>query len=108
MGRWRRTARIAPPSAPPPGFRGTTTRELALAVGVSEPVLYQHFATKRDLYTAIVDQMVVEAAAEGEAALCQFEGTTDDRSFFQWFGEQVLNWYLDESNHPPALSPGSR
>lgn len=81
------------------GFRGTTTRELALAVGVSEPVLYQHFATKRDLYTAIVDQMVGERAAEGEAALCKFHGTTDDRSFFQWFGEQVLNWYLDETNH---------
>lgn len=81
------------------GFRGTTTRELALAVGVSEPVLYQHFATKRELYTAIVDQMVGERAAEGEASCCRFEGTTDDRAFFQWFGEQVLNWYLDETNH---------
>lgn len=85
------------------GFRGTTTRELALAVGVSEPVLYQHFATKRDLYTAIVDQMVGEAAAEGQAALCQFEGTTDDPAFLQWFGEQLLNWYLDESNHVRLL-----
>lgn len=81
------------------GFRGTTTRELALAVGVSEPVLYQHFATKRDLYTAIVDEMVGERAAEGEAAICQFHETNDDRTFFQWYGEQVLNWYLDEPNH---------
>ncbi|HEY3439165.1 MAG TPA: TetR/AcrR family transcriptional regulator [Paludibaculum sp.] len=81
------------------GFRGTTTRELALAVGVSEPVLYQHFATKRDLYTAIVDQMVGERAAVGDAALCQFHGTSDDRSFFQWFGLEVVNWYLDETNH---------
>ena len=81
------------------GFRGTTTRELALAVGVSEPVLYQHFATKRDLYTAIVDHMVAEAAAEGEASLCRFQDTTDDRAFFQWFGEQVLDWYLDDTNH---------
>lgn len=81
------------------GFRGTTTRELALAVGVSEPVLYQHFATKRDLYTAIVDHMVAEAAADGEASLCQFQDTTDDRAFFQWFGEQVLDWYLDDTNN---------
>lgn len=81
------------------GFRGTTTRELALAVGVSEPVLYQHFATKRELHTAIVDQMVVEAVAEGEAALRHFAGTNDDHAFLQWFGEQVLNWYLDESSH---------
>ena len=31
------------------GFRGTTTRELAAAVGVSEPILYEHFKTTRDL-----------------------------------------------------------
>ncbi len=27
------------------GFQGTTTREIAAAVGVTEPVLYQHFET---------------------------------------------------------------
>lgn len=37
------------------GFRGTTTREIASAVGVSEPVLYQHFPSKGDLYTAIIE-----------------------------------------------------
>lgn len=81
------------------GFRGTTTRELALAVGVSEPVLYQHFATKRDLYTAIVDQMVGQRAAEAEKSICQFEHSSDDRTFFQWYGEQVLDWYLDEPSN---------
>ena len=38
------------------GFRGTTTRELAAAVGVTEPVLYEHFRTKRDLYSAIIGE----------------------------------------------------
>ena len=47
------------------GFRGVTTRELAAAVGVSEPVLYQHFETKRDLYHAIIE----ERAVQGERAL---------------------------------------
>jgi len=37
------------------GFRGATTRELAASVGVTEPVLYQHFETKRDLYAAIIE-----------------------------------------------------
>ena len=37
------------------GFRGVTTREIAAAVGVTEPVLYQHFPSKRDLYTAIIE-----------------------------------------------------
>lgn len=40
------------------GFRGTTTRELAQAVGVSEPVLYQHFPSKSDLYKAIIENLM--------------------------------------------------
>jgi AcrR family transcriptional regulator len=36
------------------GFRGVTTRELAQRVGVTEPVLYEHFAKKSDLYAAII------------------------------------------------------
>ncbi len=37
------------------GFRGVTTRELAKGAGVSEPVLYEHFRTKEDLYAAIIE-----------------------------------------------------
>jgi AcrR family transcriptional regulator len=35
------------------GFKGTTTRELAEAAGVSEALLYRHFPTKEGLFTAI-------------------------------------------------------
>ncbi len=81
------------------GFRGTTTRELATAVGVSEPVLYQHFATKRELYTAIVDQMVSEASASFEKMSEPSAEGCDDRAVLQWFGEQLLNWYLDQTTY---------
>lgn len=37
------------------GFRGTTTKEIAHAAGVSEAIIFRHFATKEDLYTAIID-----------------------------------------------------
>ena len=37
------------------GFRGTTTREIARAVGVSEATVFKHFATKEELYTAIIE-----------------------------------------------------
>jgi AcrR family transcriptional regulator len=37
------------------GFRGTTTKEIAIAAGVSEAIIFRHFATKEDLYTAIID-----------------------------------------------------
>ncbi len=38
------------------GFRGTTTKEIAQAAGVSEAMVFRHFATKDELYSAILDQ----------------------------------------------------
>jgi AcrR family transcriptional regulator len=37
------------------GFRGTTTKEIAKAAGVSEAMVFRHFATKEALYGAILD-----------------------------------------------------
>ena len=37
------------------GFRGTTTKEIATAAGVSEAMVFRHFATKEELYSAILD-----------------------------------------------------
>ena len=34
-----------------------TTAEIARAAGVSEPILYRHFASKRDLYVACLEAM---------------------------------------------------
>jgi len=59
------------------GFRGTTTREIAGVVGVSEAMLFKHFATKEELYAAIIEAKahverlmgtVVEAAQRGNDA----------------------------------------
>ena len=36
------------------GFKGTTTKAIAQAAGVSEAVIFRHFATKDDLYKAIL------------------------------------------------------
>jgi AcrR family transcriptional regulator len=36
-------------------YRGATTAEIARESGVSEPILYQHFRSKRDLYLACLD-----------------------------------------------------
>lgn len=37
------------------GFRGTRTREIAEAAGISEAMIFKHFATKRDLYSAMIE-----------------------------------------------------
>src|SRR5215471_5548290 len=33
-------------------YRGATTAEIAREAGISEPILYRHFGSKRDLYLA--------------------------------------------------------
>jgi len=38
------------------GFRGATTREIAETAGVTEAVIFQHFADKDSLYAAILEQ----------------------------------------------------
>ena len=81
------------------GFRGTTTRELAAAAGVTEPVLYQHFRTKRDLYSAIIEAKAVEVA-HSAAVLAELAETSDDRAFFGAIGESILRRYQED----PELS----
>jgi len=74
------------------GFRGTTTRELAAALGVTEPVLYQHFRTKRDLYTAIIEAKASETS-EHAAGLRQLADRRDDAAFFGAVGDLILRRY---------------
>jgi TetR/AcrR family transcriptional regulator len=52
-------------------YRGTTTAEIAREAGVSEPILYRHFASKRDLYLACIDEAWRQVRAIWEAALAQ-------------------------------------
>ena len=37
-------------------YRGTTTAEIARKAGVTEPILYRHFDSKRALYLAVLDE----------------------------------------------------
>jgi len=38
------------------GYARTTTAELAKAAGVTEPIIYRHFDSKRDLFIALIDR----------------------------------------------------
>jgi AcrR family transcriptional regulator len=79
------------------GFRGTTTREIAESVGISEAALFKYFTTKEDLYTAIIetksqtDQVIARAAAAA--------GRRDDAGVFRAVGLH----FLEEVKRDPSL-----
>jgi AcrR family transcriptional regulator len=78
------------------GFRGTTTRALAEAVGVTEPVLYEHFKSKRELYAAIVEAKSREGMARAEAWLQPLADAKDDRAVFIGVGRVILESFSED------------
>jgi len=85
------------------GFRGTTTRALAKAVRITEPVLYEHFESKRELYRAIIESMSQEGMARATALLQPYAKAKDDRGFFTRLGEFVLDCHRQQSALYPRL-----
>lgn len=75
------------------GYRGTTTRELAAAVGVTEPVLYEHFRTKADLYAAIMESTGQRGIEVLSALDERFREVADDRAFFHELAGLILEFY---------------
>ena len=57
-------------------YRGATTAEIAREAGISEPILYRHFGSKRDLYLACLEEAwrvlraLAEAAIEASPETC--------------------------------------
>lgn len=78
------------------GFRGVTTRELAAAIGVTEPVLYEHFRTKRDLYSAILEAKATEGIEAAKRIASQFSAADDDYAFFSALAQGILDWYVND------------
>src|SRR5918912_318323 len=68
-------------------YRGTTTKEIALEAGISEPILYRHFASKRDLYLACLDEAWSRVQALWEAAVA---GEPDPGSWLPAMGRAYL------------------
>ena len=66
------------------GFVGTTTKEIAQAARVSEAMVFRHFATKQELYTAILDHKACSGdAMNPEAMVAEALQEKDDRAVFE-------------------------
>lgn len=82
------------------GFRGTTTKEIAQAAGVSEAMVFRHFANKEELYAAILDH---KACATGRFDPAEMAADPmqrkDDRAVF----ESLALGALDHHENDPQF-----
>lgn len=66
------------------GFGGTTTKEIAHAAGVSEAMVFRHYATKQELYTAILDHKACSGdRMNPEEMVAEALKQKDDRAVFE-------------------------
>jgi AcrR family transcriptional regulator len=74
------------------GFRGTTTKEIAQAAGVSEAMVFRHFATKQELYAAILDHKACagEQFQDPREMLEEAVRLKDDRAVFETLAFKAL------------------
>lgn len=76
------------------GFRGTTTKEIALAAGVNEAIIFRHFATKSDLYAAIMDRKASSAEVQAmRKTLKEAIEAGDDRQVFEGLAFHMLEFH---------------
>ena len=87
------------------GFGGTTTKEIAQAAGVSEAIIFRHFATKEDLYRAIIDHKACAEHSDAEphpiveAIKCEVGDAVrrkDDRAVFEGLALAVMRHHEDD------------
>ena len=96
--RRRQLLQVAVASFAQNGFSGTKTKDIAAAAGVSEAILFRHFASKEDLYHAILDEK--EATLGGDRwfeEMRELAERRDDRGLFQHVGRQLIRSFRDDA-----------
>jgi len=79
------------------GFRGTTTKEIALAAAVNEVTIFRHFASKQELYAAILDSKSSGPRLTTYLAdLEQLAARRDDEGLFSLVALRVLQQYRQD------------
>lgn len=79
------------------GFLGTTTKEIAEVAGCSEATLFKYFATKEELYSAILEAKAIIEETLTKAASAATR--KDDAGVFRAVGLEILT----QTEHDPSL-----
>jgi AcrR family transcriptional regulator len=74
------------------GYHDTSMNDVAEAAGVTKPVLYQHFESKRDLFQALLDAVgarMLGAITTGTSGATDGRTLTERgfRAYFRWVAE---------------------
>jgi AcrR family transcriptional regulator len=81
------------------GFHDTSMEEIAEAAGVTKPVLYQHFSSKRKLYLELLDsegqRLLADVAGEAAAAVNPYQRVLAGfRAYFRFVSERTSSFQL--------------
>jgi TetR/AcrR family transcriptional regulator len=80
------------------GFSGTRTKDIAAACGVSEGILFHHFATKEDLYRAILDSHADEAGShQWMLEMQQFAAQRQDTRLIHCLVTHIIRSFREEA-----------
>ena len=79
------------------GFSGTTTREIAQAAGVSEAMVFRHFATKDELYRAILDHKACAGGLDLRAVLAEPMARKDDRLVLETIARTMMQHHEQDT-----------
>lgn len=97
--RRRQLIRIAIDLFSQKGFSGTTTKEIARAAGVTEAIIFRHFPTKNDLYSAILDYKADELRSdEWLEELGEYAARRDDEGLFREIIARILEHHRTDRN----------
>jgi len=94
------------------GFHGASMQEVAAGAGVTKPVLYQHFASKHELYRALLGDLgaqlreeVAKAAADASSPRRQVE--QGFAAYFAWVGAHTEGFgvlFAGETRRDPEFA----
>jgi TetR/AcrR family transcriptional regulator len=80
------------------GFKGTTTKEIAAAAGVTEAIIFQHFPSKEALYSAVLElHLDTDEEQAWRAEINDYMKRNDDEGLFRSFMHRILRCYRGDT-----------